>query len=92
MTQEPETPVLGQLREIRATLAGHTVRFDRIEKDLNELRHLVKQALTPGAAAAPGTRQADDGREQSEAYRKSMDERVSSIEQRVAKIEERLDG
>jgi chromosome segregation ATPase len=92
MTQQPDVPVLGQLREIRATLAGYTVRFDRIEKDLDELRHLVKHALVAGATAELRTGELDEGQERSEAHHKHLDERVSSIEQRVAKIEERLDG
>jgi hypothetical protein len=92
MNQEPDNPVLIQLREIRATLAGHTARFDRLERGLNELRHFVDHALGLSTIAEPGTRELDARHEQGEVHRKGMDERVSSIEQRVAKIEERLDG
>ena len=92
MTQESDNLVLNQLREIRATLAGHTLRFDRLEKDFSELRHFVNHALVLGTTAEPRTREPDEHRDQGEAHHRRIDERVSSIEQRVAKIEERLDG
>ena len=92
MTQEPYDLVLIQLREIRATLAGHTARFDRLEKGFGELRHLANHALVLGTAVELRTRELDERQEQGEAHHKRMDERVSSIEQRVAKIEERLDS
>ena len=92
MNQEHDNPVLTQLREIRATLAGHTARFDRLERDFRELRNLVNRARVLDTTAAPGTGEPTEDRGQGEADHKSMDERVSSIEQRVAKIEERLDG
>ena len=92
MNQEHDNPVLTQLREIRATLAGHTARFDRLERDFRELRNRVNRALPLGTTAELGTGHPSEDREQGEAHHKSMDERVSSIEQRVAKIEQRLDG
>jgi hypothetical protein len=92
MNQEPDNPVLTQLREIRATLAGHTARFDRLERDFNVLRHFVNRALVPGTTAVLGTAEPDEDHRQGGAHHKSLDERVSSIEQRVAKIEDRLDG
>jgi hypothetical protein len=92
MTYEPDNPVLNQLREIRAALAGHTARFDRLEKDFNELRHLVNHVLVPGTTVEPRAREPDEHRNLGEAHHKRTDERVSSIEQRVARIEERLDG
>jgi hypothetical protein len=92
MNQEHDNPVLIQLREMRATLAGHTARFDRLERDFKELRHLVNRALVPGTTAELGTGKPDEDHGQGEAHHKSLDERVSSIEQRVANIEDRLDG
>jgi hypothetical protein len=91
MTYEPDNAVLNQLREIRAILAGHTARFDRLEKDFNELRHLVNHALVPGTTVEPRARQPGEHHDQGEPHHKRTDERVSSIEQRVARIEERLD-
>jgi hypothetical protein len=90
MNRESDNAVLTQLREIRAALAGHTTRFDRLERDFDELRHLVRRALVLWRAAL-GNRNSDEHQEQGEAHPTSMDERVSHIEQRVAKIEERLD-
>lgn len=92
MNQEHDNPVLTQLREIRATLAGHTARFDRLERDFREQRNLVNRACVLDTTAALGTGEPTEDRGQGQADHKSMDERVSSIEQRVAKIEERLDG
>jgi hypothetical protein len=91
MDKEPDNAVLTQLREVRATLAGHTARFDRLERDFNELRRLVKRALVLSTTTELATREPDENHEQGEAH-PSMEERVSSIEQRVAKIEERLGG
>jgi hypothetical protein len=92
MNREDDNPVLTQLREIRATLAGHTARFDRLERDFNKLQHLVSRALALGTTGEPETGEPEETQEQGETHHKSLDERVSSIEQRVAKIEERLDS
>jgi uncharacterized protein YdcH (DUF465 family) len=94
MSQDPDNPALTQLREIRATLAGHTARFDRLERDFNELRHLVHRALVLGTTAEVGTKAPDESHGEAHhesMHHKSIDERITSIEQRVAKIEERLD-
>jgi hypothetical protein len=84
MTQEPDN-LLIQLREIRATLAGHTARFERLEKGINELRHFVSEARL-------GTRGLDQGlgqdHERSEERDRRVDDRLSDIEGRVARLEE----
>jgi archaellum component FlaC len=59
--------VLNQLRELRATLAGHTARFDRVEErvdrideQLRDIHLLVARALAPGAANRLGLRNSAD--------------------------------
>jgi hypothetical protein len=64
MASDADFVVLTQLREIRATLAGHSARFDRIEerfaqiderfdqidKRFDDLHDLVKDAQRPAMA------------------------------------------
>jgi len=79
-----------QLRDIRATLADHSTRFDRLEKGFDRL--FVRHALGLGATTELKTRELDGRQDQSEARHKRMDERVSDIERRLARVEEKLDG
>jgi septal ring factor EnvC (AmiA/AmiB activator) len=64
MAEQPEDLVFRLLREIRAdiasireTLEGHSQRFDRLEKRLDDVAKVVK--YTPGHASETQFRQAE---------------------------------
>lgn len=58
---EQGSAVINQLRELRATLAGHTARLDRVEEhvvridgQLHDIHLLIARALDQGAARDQG--------------------------------------
>jgi hypothetical protein len=60
MLHDQNSTVLSQLRELRATLAGHTARLerveghvDRIDGQLRDIHLLVARALEPAPASRP---------------------------------------
>ncbi|HWE18813.1 MAG TPA: hypothetical protein VG758_16770 [Hyphomicrobiaceae bacterium] len=77
MADAPDALLLAQLREIRATLAGHSARFDRID---DRFSHLDKRFEDLEAR-----------HDLSEAWQRRMDERFAGIEARLAKIERSTD-
>jgi hypothetical protein len=92
MPNEPDNPVLIQLHEIRATLAHHSVCFDRLERGLGDLRRLVSHALGLGTATED-----QSGNSMSARTRRrcgtSVSTSVSDVERRrLTKVEQKLDS
>jgi hypothetical protein len=77
MADAPDTLLLAQLRELRATLAGHSVRFDRIDDSFSHLDRRFEDLEARHDLA--------------EAWQRRMDERFAGIEARLAKIERSTD-
>jgi hypothetical protein len=96
--------VAHQLRELRAALAGHTARFDRVEEHVARIDHqlrdihlLIARALDQGAASRVGllTPGGAENSEESSVCERRVDSRQEErpedrLEQRVSGIERRL--
>jgi hypothetical protein len=77
MADTPDTLVLAQLREIRATLAGHSARFDRIDERFS---HLDKRFEDLEAR-----------HDLAESWQQRMDARLDGIERRLTQAEQKTE-
>jgi hypothetical protein len=98
MANESENLVLVQLREIRATLAEHSARFDRIDerfaqmdRRFDEMRLLLGHTIGVATTAYVRSQEIDRRYELSEGEQRSLRDRVDQLERRVAKVEEDRD-
>jgi len=78
VADESDNLVLVQLREIRATLAEHTSRFDQVDRRFDQLEKrfdapIRNHALGPGTANGLKARELDARQEESEGRQKRMD-------------------
>jgi hypothetical protein len=99
MADEPENLVLVQLREIRATQAEHSARFDRVDarfdqldKRFDDFHLLVNHALGLGTANQVKARELEAEQEATKARQRRIDERHAEIERRLGKVEEKSDS
>lgn len=106
MATDADSLILAQLREIRATLAGHSVRFDRIgehfaqlderfdqiEKRFDDLNDLVGHVQGLAVAGQLKARDLETRHTTGEMWQRRLDERVDQIERRLREIEERSEG
>jgi N-dimethylarginine dimethylaminohydrolase len=77
MADAPDTLLLAQLRELRATLAGYSVRFDRIDEHFS---HLDKRFEDLEAR-----------HDLAESWQRRVDERFDEIERRLTQVEPKND-
>ncbi|HEY1245694.1 MAG TPA: hypothetical protein VGF29_12790 [Hyphomicrobiaceae bacterium] len=102
MAYEPDNLVLLQLREIRATLAGHSSRFDRIEerfgkidkrfdridKRFDEFHLLVGYTLSVSQTSYLKVQEFEQRHELSEGEQRRMSDRMEDVERRLSNLEE----
>lgn len=98
MANEPDNLVLIQLREIRATQAEHSTRFDQIDRRFNdvdkrfdEMRLLLGPTIGLGTTAYLRSQEFDQRHELSEGETRSLRARMDDLERRVTKVEEERD-
>ena len=105
MANESDSLVLAQLREIRATLAGHSARFDRIDerfvqidrrfdqldKRFDDFHALVNHTLGLSTTNYLRLREFDQRHELGEGHQRRMDERMDEIERRLSWVEKKID-
>jgi hypothetical protein len=98
MADEPDNLVLFQLREIRATLAAHSPRFDQIDRRLDQMdkrfedfHALTSHALNLSTTNYLRMREFDQRHEMSEGGQQRIKERMDEFERRLAKVEEKVD-
>ena len=101
MADEPESHTLRLLRDIRAKveelgavrakLDEHDKRFDRLDKQGDEMRQYVSYALGVGAMHGIKLREVDARQEEQVARDKRMDDLMAEIERRLKKVEEPAD-
>lgn len=98
MTDETANLVLIQLREIRAKLAEHDARFDKLEKRFDkadkhaeEMRGYVAHALGLCSVNHLKSENIDDRLDTEIKERIRLAEQLAGLDKRVARIEERAD-
>ena len=98
MANEPDNLVLVQLREIRATLAEHSARFDRMDERFDQLdkrfedfHALTSHTLTPGTANHLKSQELERRYEFSEGEQRRLSDRMDDFERRLSKVEDKLD-
>jgi uncharacterized coiled-coil protein SlyX len=105
MADEPDNLVLVHLREIRATLAEHSTRFDRmderfaqiderfaqVDRRFDEMRLLLGHTIGLSTTANLRSQEFDRRYEFSEGEQRSLSERVADLERRLAKVEEKTE-
>jgi chromosome segregation ATPase len=103
MASDADSLVLAQLREIRATLAGHSVRFDRMEerfaqiderfdqidKHFDDFHDLVRLVQGLAMASQVKARELEARHNTAEAWQQRLDERFDQIERRLREVEDR---
>src|SRR5262245_14512971 len=100
MPHDQSIAIVNQLRELRATVAGHTARFDRVEapigridEQLRDIHLLVARALGQGAASrlAPSS-SSDVTREGGQACRVGLGRRpeARAEDSSESRLEERV--
>jgi archaellum component FlaC len=100
LLHDQNSAVLNQLRELRATLAGHTARLERVEEhvdridgQLRDIHLLIARALERDAAGRLGAGNPEDARsEESATPQRSVDRRQQGRPQDrpVDRLEERV--
>jgi hypothetical protein len=98
MANEIDNLVLLQLREIRATLAGHSARFDQIDKRFDQLDRrfedvhaLTNHTLMLSTANDLRMRELDRRYEFSEGEQRRVADRMDDLERRLSEVERRLE-
>jgi hypothetical protein len=98
MANEADNLVLVQLREIRATLAGHSERFDRIDQRLDKMDRrfedfhaLTSHTLNLNTANHLRMREFEQRHEFSEGEQRRMTERMDDFERRLFRVEDKID-
>jgi tetrahydromethanopterin S-methyltransferase subunit G len=98
MANEPDNLVLVQLREIRATQAEHSERFDQINKRLDQMdkrfedfHALTSHTLNLSTTNYLRMREFDQRHEMSEGEQRRISERMDEFERRLRKVEEKFD-
>jgi hypothetical protein len=102
MANEPDNLVLVQLREIRATLAAHSARFDQIEqrferrfdqldKRFEEFHELTSHTLRLSTSNDLRMRDLDRRYEFSEGEQRRMTDRMDEFERRLSDLERKID-
>jgi len=99
MADEPDNLVLFQLREIRATLAEHSARFDRmdtrfdqLDKRFDDFHALTSHTLMLGTTNALKSQELERRQEFGEGEQRRIRERMDELERRLSKVEEKIDS
>jgi hypothetical protein len=98
MANEPDNLVLVHLREIRATLADHSARFDRmdgrfdqLDKRFEDFHELTSHALRLSTSNDLRMRDLDRRYEFSEGEQRRMADRMDEFERRLSDLERKID-
>jgi hypothetical protein len=98
MANEPDNFALIQLREIRASQAEHSTRFDQIDKRLDQMdkrfedfHALTSHTLNLSTTNYLRMREFDQRYEMSEGEQQRIRERMDEFERRLAKVEKKID-
>ena len=98
MAEEPDNLTLRMLREIRGTLEAQSnrfdqmdKRFDRLEKQGEEMRQYMTYAMGLGGVNELKAREFDQRMEVGETLNRQFEQRFKDIEKRLTGVEERID-
>jgi hypothetical protein len=80
-----------QLREIHATLADHSARFDQLAKRFEEFHELASHTLRLSPSNDLRMRDLDRRYEFSEGEQRRMNDRMDEFERRVSELERKTD-
>jgi uncharacterized coiled-coil protein SlyX len=98
MANEPDNLFLMHFREIRATLAEHSARFDRMDRRFDQLdrrfedfHELASHTLRLSTSNDLRMRELDRRYEFSEGEQRRMTDRMDEFERRLSNLERKID-